>query len=71
MENTSVENMMEFEGGQKAVITYDPDTKRFRGEFLELYGASDFYAKDLEGLKQEGEISLRAYKTYGPSICYG
>ena len=47
--------------GQKAVIQYDPDIEMFRGEFLGLAGGADFYAKDTEGLKREGGISLRVY----------
>ena len=44
--------------GQKAVISYDPDIEMFRGEFLGLTGYADFYAKDIDGLKKEGAISL-------------
>ncbi len=47
--------------GQKAVITYAPDIDMFRGEFLGLTGYADFYAKDIEGLKKEGAISLKVY----------
>lgn len=52
---------MEFKGGYKAVITYDPDIEMFRGEFVGLNGEADFYAKDTEGLKQEGQISLDVF----------
>lgn len=62
---------MEFEDGQIAVITYDAETERYRGEFVGDLGISDFYAKDLERLRQEGEISIRSYKLYGPNACYG
>ena len=54
-------NAMEFDGGYKAVITYDPEIDMFRGEFFGLNGGADFYAKDIEGLKREGEISLRVF----------
>ncbi len=47
--------------GQKAVISYDPDIEMFRGEFLGLTGYADFYAKDIDGLKKEGAISLKVY----------
>ena len=47
--------------GQRALITYDPDLEMFRGEFLGLTGYADFYAKDIEGLKKEGAISLKVY----------
>jgi len=33
----------------------------FRGEFTGLNGGADFYARDIEGLRQEGEISLRVF----------
>jgi predicted HicB family RNase H-like nuclease len=47
--------------GVKAVITYDPDTDLFRGEFVGLNGGADFYASDVAGLKREGEMSLRVF----------
>ena len=54
-------NVMEFDGGYKAVIAYDPEIEMFRGEFFGLNGGADFYAKDTAGLKREGEISLRVF----------
>ena len=33
----------------------------FRGEFVSLNGGADFYAKDVEGLFREGEISLKVF----------
>jgi len=53
-------NIMEFDGYQ-AVIQYDPDIEMFRGEFMGLNGGADFYAKDIEGLRREGEISLKVF----------
>ncbi len=53
-----MKNVMEFPGGYKAVIAYDPEIDMFRGEFIGLNGSADFYAKDTEGLKREGQISL-------------
>jgi predicted HicB family RNase H-like nuclease len=47
--------------GYKAVIQYDPEIELFRGEFVGLNGGADFYAADIEGLKREGEISLRVF----------
>jgi predicted HicB family RNase H-like nuclease len=44
-----------------AVINYDPDIDMFRGEFVLLSGGADFYAKDIAGLRQEGEKSLKVY----------
>ena len=56
-----MKNVMEFEGGYKAVIAYDSEIEMFRGEFFGLNGGADFYAKDIDGLKHEGEISLRVF----------
>lgn len=53
-------NVMEI-NGYKAVIAYDPDINLFRGEFIELNGGADFYAADVESLRQEGETSLRVF----------
>lgn len=47
--------------GQKAVISYDPEIEMFRGEFVGLSGGADFYAPDVQGLKAEGEASLKVY----------
>ena len=44
-----------------AVIKYDPEIEMFRGEFIELNGGADFYAKDIESLKKEGAISLKVF----------
>ena len=49
-------NVMTFEDGYKAVIAYDPEIEMFRGEFVGLNGAADFYASDLEG-----KISLEVF----------
>lgn len=54
-------NVMTFEDGYKAVIAYDPEIEMFRGEFVGLNGAADFYAADLEGLKREGKTSLEIF----------
>lgn len=55
-----MKNVMEI-NGYKAAISFDPDTEMFRGEFLGLNGGADFYASDVEGLRVEGEISLKVY----------
>lgn len=47
--------------GVKAVITYDSEIDMFRGEFLGLNGGADFYAKDADGLRREGAISLKVF----------
>jgi predicted HicB family RNase H-like nuclease len=57
----AMKNVMRFSGNYQAVIMYDPDMDMFRGEFAGLNGGADFYAKDLDGLKKEGEISLRVF----------
>lgn len=56
-----MKNIMDFEGGYKAVIAYDPEIEMFRGEFIGLNGGADFYAKDTEGLKREGKTSLDVF----------
>ena len=53
-------NTMEI-NGYKAIIQYDPEIEMFRGEFVGLNGGADFYAKDIEGLRTEGEISLNVF----------
>ncbi|MDR2239249.1 MAG: type II toxin-antitoxin system HicB family antitoxin [Zoogloeaceae bacterium] len=45
----------------QAVISFDPDIQIFRGEFVGLNGGADFYASDVEGLRREGEISLKVF----------
>ena len=53
-------NVMEI-NGIKAVIAYDPEINMFRGEFVGLNGGADFYATDIDGLRHEGEISLKVF----------
>ncbi len=45
----------------QAGISFDPDIQMFRGEFVGLNGGADFYAKDVEGLRREGAISLKVF----------
>ena len=47
--------------GYRAVVQYDPDIDMFRGEFVGINGGADFYAKDIESLRREGEISLKVF----------
>ncbi len=47
--------------GYQAVIAFDPDLQMFRGEFVGLNGGADFYAADVEGLRHQGETSLRVF----------
>ncbi|WP_418236882.1 type II toxin-antitoxin system HicB family antitoxin [Desulfovibrio sp.] len=56
-----MKNVLEFEGGYQAVITYDPEIEMFRGEFVGLNGGADFYVKDAESLKREGKTSLDVF----------
>lgn len=44
-----------------AVIQYDPDINMLRGEFVDLNGGADFYAKDIGTLRKEGATSLRVF----------
>lgn len=53
-------NMMNI-GGYRAVITYDPDSDRLRGEFLGLNGGADFYARSIGALRREGAKSLHVF----------
>ena len=53
-------NTMQIEG-YRAIIQYDPEIEMFRGEFIGLNGGADFYAKDIEGLRREGRLSLNAF----------
>lgn len=53
-------NIMEI-NDYRALIQYDPEIELFRGEFMGLNGSADFYASDIEGLKKEGEISLKVF----------
>lgn len=53
-------DLMEIDGFN-ADITYDPDLEMYRGEFIGLNGGADFYAADIEGLRREGETSLRVF----------
>jgi predicted HicB family RNase H-like nuclease len=47
--------------GYRAVIQYDPDIELFRGEFFDLNGGADFYAKDIDQLKKEAALSLNIF----------
>ena len=53
-------NTMEIEG-YRSIIQYDPDIEMFRGEFIGLNGGADFYARDIDGLRKEGKISLKTF----------
>lgn len=48
-------------GGQKAVVSLDPELGLLRGEFLGLNGGADFYADGIEKLRQEGATSLQVF----------
>lgn len=53
-------NIMEINGYQ-SVIKYDPEIELFRGEFIGLNGGADFYARDIDCLRKEGETSLKVF----------
>lgn len=53
-------NILKIEG-YKATIKYDPEIDQFRGEFIGLNGGADFYATDIEQLREEGKISLKVF----------
>jgi predicted HicB family RNase H-like nuclease len=44
--------------GYSAVISYAEDMDLLRGDFIGLNGGANFYAKDVNGLRHEGKISL-------------
>lgn len=47
--------------GHKAVVSFDPETRMFRGEFVGLNGGADFYADDVAGLAREGQSSQETF----------
>ena len=53
-------NTMEIEGC-RAVIQFDPGIEMFRGQFVGLNGGADFYARDIAGLRREGEAPLKVF----------
>ena len=55
-----MKNVMEIKG-YKALIAFDPETNRFRGEFIDINGGADFYAANVKSLRREGETSLKVF----------
>jgi predicted HicB family RNase H-like nuclease len=53
-------NTMDINGYQ-AIIAYDPEINMFRGDFVGLNGGADFYATNVDDLRKEGEVSLKAF----------
>lgn len=47
--------------GRKAIISFDPERNRFRGEFSGLNGGADFYADSVAALRKEGARSLKTF----------
>lgn len=45
----------------KVVITFDSELGLFRGEFIGLNGGADFYADSVDGLQEQGALSLQAF----------
>ena len=59
-----MKNVMEVDG-YKALIAFDPETSRFRGEFVDLNGWADFYAADIKAVQREAKISLKVLLDVG------
>ncbi len=55
-----MKNLLEIDG-HRAVVSFDPEIRMFRGEFLGLAGGADFYAADVDGLIEEGRKSLLVF----------
>lgn len=53
-------NILEL-NGLKAKIVFDPEIEMFRGEILGLSGTADFYAENVQSLKDEMKTSLEVY----------
>lgn len=47
--------------GHPAAVTYEAEISAFRGRFLDVTGYCDFIADSLDGLKEEGQVSLTGY----------
>ena len=47
--------------GRRAAVSFDREIGMTRGEFLDLSGGADFYAKSVEALEAEGRKSLEVY----------
>gem|GEM_PF-278331 len=56
-----LEGRFDYRAGRASFIPDDPDTDTLRGEFIGLNSGADFYAKDVDTLRKEGETSLRVY----------
>ncbi|KAA1179804.1 type II toxin-antitoxin system HicB family antitoxin [Photorhabdus heterorhabditis] len=56
----TVQNTMVI-AGQQAIISYVPEIGMFRGKFLGLSGYCDFVSDSIQGLQDEGKISLHEY----------
>ena len=55
-----MKNVMEI-NGYKALITFDPETNQFRGEFIGINGGADFYPENVASLRREGKTSLKVF----------
>ena len=47
--------------GHTAIISFDPELGRFRGEFIGLNGGADFFAESVDALRKEGKRSLETF----------
>lgn len=57
---TKTANIMTI-SGHPATINYEDDIKAFRGVFLNTTGYCDFVSNSIDGLEQEGRISMQEY----------
>ncbi|GAB2727698.1 type II toxin-antitoxin system HicB family antitoxin [Melaminivora jejuensis] len=48
--------------GYTAVLQYDPESARFRGEIQGLNGGADFYGSTVDGLRREFRASLDCFQ---------
>ena len=55
-----MKNVVEIDGS-KALIAFDSDTNKFRGEFVDFNGGADFSPADIKLLKREGKTSLKVF----------
>ena len=60
MQSNAMNNTMQIKG-HTALISVDPDTAQFRGEFIGLNGGAEFYGVSVETLRKEGTRSLQTF----------
>ena len=60
MQSNAMNNTMQIKG-HTALISVDPDTAQFRGEFIGLNGGAEFYGASVKSLHKEGARSLMTF----------